>query len=1412
MSEGGLEKSLTTLRGQEGYKEWARLMKGYLMMTDGWGVVSGTEQSPTDPKELKEWQRKDTRAQGILQFKCTPEVAKCFEGKTSSKEIWDSLKATYEKSDNGYSFSRFEHLLNYPRFDESKSIVDQVQTFIGLMEELTSTGTNTLADHIKVYWLFSKMPEAYRPAISTILHTTPEAELKLDKIQPKLKLEDSLRGTSIGQANKISKPKPRPGPPCIHCGKDNHDSSNCYKKFPEKNPRNKKKGKGKESGKGGNESGKGNSNGHNHAHTVSAIVPVANLSNELSVSFYNAANAVEGYVETIWLMDSGASCHVTGILQDFVRYRPYKDPVYFNTAQGGNEGQIACLGEGTIEGYTQVDGRRVNITLDNVSYIPAARETRLFSTGTIERNGSFIYQGDGNMSIYNSRPKGRVASGSTVEICGHRVIEAPYVPHLNLYVLPLVIRKGNTGVLDATSHATLDYDIAHGRWGHPGKEALRRLPDATTGIDGIGPPTDKPCDGCAKGKMSRRPFPPSEKRATVVLALVHMDVAGPLGTSIGGYNYFCVFVDDYSGFAAVYALKRKSDQEEAFRQFKAWAETQMEYKIKKVRSDRGGEYLSETFQTMLREYGIEHDKTMPGTPQQNGRAERFIRTISEKALCMLHFAGLSHGFWKLALDAAVHTYNRQPMKRLKWECPITLWTGKKPDVSYFRVFGCKAYVHVQRDKRHGKLDQKAVERTFVGYESGSKGYRLWNPSTRQIEVSRDVVFDETIFPARADTGTRRATPDDSPFPDLDSPEEQPDGPNGDVDLPVPAHLDNDDADDAPPPDPAPAPQPAPQPDPAPAPPPPRHRRQKPPPEAEDPPPVRRSNRPNKGVPPSRYTQDNTYGDEPPAQVDARTDADGHQREAEAILSVINYSRYKSGIPEHHKDAMASPERDHWVAAERMEYESLLANKTWILVPRPKDRSIVTCRWVYDLKSDGRFKARLVARGFTQVYGKDYHETFSPVARFESIRYLFAHAALEDWDIDAMDVKTAFLNGDLDEEVYMEQPEGWVVKGKEDHVCLLKKAIYGLKQASRQWNIKIHDSLIQQGFVRTYSDAGVYVYRRQGGDSDPDHVTIIVLYVDDLLLMGNRRDRIDKVKKALGKQYKMTDLGPVERFLGLRIRRDRPSRILDIDQEEFVEAVLEHHQMASCKPARTPLPAGAQLVAAQAEAPAKLRLRFQSLMGSLLYACLGTRPDIAYAINRLGKYSANPSEDHLNKLFYVLRYLRGTAHYRLRYDGASNAGLAAFSDSDWAEDRDDRHSQTGFIFTMANGAISWASRRQPTVSLSSTEAEYKAASDTSRQMEWLRTFGDELGDDMSASTPMYVDNHGAIFLSENPAVDRRTKHVEVHYHFVREYRASGSMEIYYVPSEENLADALTKNVSFSVLEYFVAHSGLVTSAS
>ena len=387
---------------------------------------------------------------------------------------------------------------------------------------------------------------------------------------------------------------------------------------------------------------------------------------------------------------------------------------------------------------------------------------------------------------------------------------------------------------------------------------------------------------------------------------------------------------------------------------------------------------------------------------------------------------------------------------------------------------------------------------------------------------------------------------------------------------------------------------------------------------------------------------------------------------------------------------------------------------------------------------------------------------------------------------------------------MEQPEGWVVPGKEDWVCLLKKAIYGLKQASRQWNAKIHRTLLNQGFIRTYSDAGVYVYSSKTNGQ----VCYVVLYVDDLLLLGDSKPFIEQIKNHLKKEYQMTDLGPVERFLGLRIRRDRQKRQILVDQSEYVQTVLERFQMSNCKPAKTPLPAGSVLEKNTETATDAFRTEYQSVIGSIMYAMLGTRPDLAFSITRLAKFASNPSKHHMRLAQYVLRYLRGTKDYALCYDGDSNSGLIAYSDSDWAEDHDDRHSTSGFVFLMANCVVSWVSRRQPTVSLSSTEAEYKAASDACRQMAWLRNFGQELGDNMTAPTPLCLDNQGSIFLAVNPAVDRRTKHIEIRYHFIREFYEKGETDIFFVASEDQLADALTKNVPLSGIEKLRTSTGMV----
>ena len=313
--------------------------------------------------------------------------------------------------------------------------------------------------------------------------------------------------------------------------------------------------------------------------------------------------------------------------------------------------------------------------------------------------------------------------------------------------------------------------------------------------------------------------------------------------------------------------------------------------------------------------------------------------------------------------------------------------------------------------------------------------------------------------------------------------------------------------------------------------------------------------------------------------------------------------------------------------------------TWRLVSLPHDKRPIKCRWRYVIKADGRFKARLVAKGFTQVQGIDYKETFSPVLRYKSIRYILAPVALLDWEIKAMDVKTAFLYRELKEEIYMEQPQGFVVKGQEKKVCKLVKSIYRLKHAGRVWYELMADTLRRKmGFERIYSDARVYVLCRQGGNQTK---IILILYVDDLLLMGNNLSMINRIKKKLGKAYHMKDLGATQSYLGIRITRDRAHRCIWIDQEAYIDSAITRFHLMNANDTKTPLPTGIHLTKSETPSSMNLRTKYQQLIGTLLYAALGTRPDIAFAVTQLSRFNSDPTEEHLRYAKYVLRYLKGT---------------------------------------------------------------------------------------------------------------------------------------------------------------------------
>ena len=441
------------------------------------------------------------------------------------------------------------------------------------------------------------------------------------------------------------------------------------------------------------------------------------------------------------------------------------------------------------------------------------------------------------------------------------------------------------------------------------------------------------------------------------------------------------------------------------------------------------------------ENGIETQMSMPDTLQQNGRAERFQQTITNGAEAMRHHMGLSNGFWIYAVKAKLHAYNVTPIKRADYKTPTELQSGNKLNISHFRVFGCQAWVHIFK-KRRFKLEPKSREMIFIGYEPGSKGYQFWDAAHQCIEISHDVKFNETLFPVQ-EAKKNWASTNDPPFLSLIMNQTNRDWNQSSQPNLLHGH----------------------------------------PAQANHIPYIKPKNvwLANLNLLEKTSTlYQQTCFKKFPIHTDgnisgvlrgempriARAEDKSESKQGWVLIyKKRNYSKWETSpktvartpgtpLPGHsltqssllHREAMNSDDSDKWLAASQEEFDGLTEMGVWKLVDRPSDHKTIKCRWTYVLKADGRQKVRLVAKGYTQVQGIDYEETFSPVARYESIRYLLAHAALLDWEIEAMDVKLAYLHGVLDEEIYMEQPEGFIAQGEENKVCKLIRSLYGLKQA------------------------------------------------------------------------------------------------------------------------------------------------------------------------------------------------------------------------------------------------------------------------------------------------------------------------------------------------------------------------------
>ena len=880
--------------------------------------------------------------------------------------------------------------------------------------------------------------------------------------------ERKLKDQSVGtNSEKAMTTKHKKGPKCHHCGKYGHIRRNCRKFAAEAKS---------------DSSEKGDTKGvKQHAKAAKVREDDSSSSDndsdsEIGLVTRHALTTSAGRQDT-WIVDSGATCHMSNDRRLFVELRDLEKPLKVTLGDGHD---LNAVGRGVVVLQTKLpSGRRKKCKLHDVLYVPKLTHN-LLSVSKASDAGKKVRFGEASCKILDENKK----------------------------LIAVATRAGDLYYLNCCpgfqrSHVTVDKsetmeDIWHQRFGHLGARNLQRLAKhgMVDGFDFDATKQIKFCESCVKGKHHRSKFPTSGgKRSEEPLGLVHSDLCGKMSSkSLSGAEYFLTFIDDKTRYVWVYILKQKDQVFEKFLEWKALVEKSTGRKLKALRTDNGGEYTSAEFEAYLKKEGVRHELTVPKTPEQNGVAERMNRTLVETMRSMLADSKLPPRFWAEALSTAVYLRNRSPTKSVNKMTPFEAWMGEKPNVEHLRTFGCAVYAHVPKDERK-KLDMKTRKCVLLGYGTEIKGYRLYDPERARVFHSRDVIFNEKEKGIEKEPETMH---EGKRYVQIECPS-------------IEERVDED-------------------------------------------------------------TEPVQTTSEEPSMSGLRRSA--RSRQPPDFYGIrVNVASEHLNEPTSMTEALASPNKVKWKEAMEKEMESLHKNDVWDLVKLPKGRKAVGSKWVFKLKvgPDGmvhRHKARLVAQGFSQKYGLDYDETFSPVVRFESLRTVIALAVQNELKLHQMDVTTAFLNGELDEEVYMMQPEGFAAKGQEDLVCKLKRSI--LKQSPRCWNSALDNQLKRMGFVQAKGDPCIYM-------ASEGEMFMIAVYVDDIVLAGKSDKRMTEVKQALAKQFQVKDMGELHYFLGVNIVQDSNTGEVCIGQPAYAANLVQKFGMEHAKAVNTPVDVSMKLV-------------------------------------------------------------------------------------------------------------------------------------------------------------------------------------------------------------------------------------------
>ena len=1338
----------------------------------------------------------------------------------STYELMENLKNIYEKDQN-VTLQDWMNKLKQLKVKNHYDLLNTINKMMVIFKQMDNTGV-PLTEPEKIDYMLGCMPNQLK--IIFISGNTSTAKELFDDIKLKYKLlyhvgnndsrnninnREQVDRMDIDLINNIintNNNKNKNKIYCHICKKKNHNTDECYFNTKNKN-NNKKKNNYKNQNYNNNHHNK-NIRRNNHFNYINKNDKDKDIiysdsdeeyfnnrnNNVLYINNINYENDNSNSEITSWIYDTGASEHITNNKNILTNFKEKQI-----TMKCANDTTCKFLGYGTYTGKIN----NYNIKLNKVYYSKDISKNLL--------SGIKLAQSNINCEVNNYYNKPQLTLTHN-----NKIILKTYVNKHNNFNIKTknIIIDTNKKLFNLNSQENYK-KIWHNRLGHYYNENL----DKYLKYHNI---NKNECVECQISKLNRNPHNGNTPKASNINEIIYSDIMGPVNESINKYKYIITFIDDYSRKAWIYPLKSKADAGNIIINFLRFINNQHpNNKIKIFKSDNAKEYNNKKIKNFCKRNGISKEFSAPYNPQNNGIAERFNRTVTACTKTMLHWARLSLNFWEYAIKHATYIYNLVPHKSINNYIPNEIYYNKKVNLKYLKTFGCIAY-YKNFNQNKEKFEINSKKGVYLGYDNNTYSYIIMDYYDHSIHYTREAVFIEekpgnlqidpgcgcgniiinkVVVPSGATVSNNDKISegeefDSSVYPTSIIPDDHSEhqefesassqisaenniqenfnnsssNNNNNINIPNSQQLNLINYNK-----------------------------------------IKRPLSPQEEIHKNKFraidydknihtintsennnnNYTNNFSNNNCLNDTNKNSNNVQYKKVDIILNqdglyVPKIYVVNTEVPICYNHIKYRDDKKQWLIAIQKELKNLYDNHVMTFVKTiPKNANLISTQWVFAIKRNKfneiiKFKARLVARGDLQIYGLDYTIVYSPTLDIICIRIIIFYASKFKWNTYQLDIQAAYLNAPLDQDVYVKIPQGDKNFGK--GYWKLNKSLYGLKQSGRNWNATITEFLLSIGFKQCKNEPCLFYYINERNEVS----CIIGLYVDDMIITGFNYDLLYFIQKIKNK-FSISNCQIINYILGISIEKDNNFNYT-ISQKAYIENLLRRYNIINTKKCNTPC-TGENLISKNTNPFDKTT--YKSAIGSLIHLAKCTRPDISFAVNYAARFCENPTVSDWNKILNIFKYLNNTINYKITYN--ANGNFLAYSDADFGGDRQDRKSTSGMLICIGNNPIFWASKKQTTVALSTTEAEFISAATCSRKILWIQNLIKEIFNKKLKMT-LYLDNLSCKKILENGQFNNNMKHIDIQEHFIFDLVKNNKIKLEYIETENMLADTLTKNVN------------------